>query len=435
MPEQHTDSLYKNLLKTYDNERDNAGISGKRIAERIQQLSEIGTTPDGGVTRPGYSDNEKAAKEWVKKWMQEADLEVTEDGAGNIIGRRNGNGADKKAIGSGSHVDTVPNGGNFDGVVGVLSAIEVAAAWQETGYTTEKPYEAIVFSDEEGSRFNSGLTGSMAMAGDNDMANLKQQTDFNGDSFTEVLRSYGTSPQAHQDAGRNLKNELELFTEVHIEQGKKLEQENLPVGIVSGIAGPAIMEITFTGQSGHAGNTPMIGRKDPLVSAGVFVERVAHLPGEVSETAVATVGQLDVSPNGSNVIPEKVSLIVDARDIHEDTRDKLLDMIKNEAKNIADSRGIDCHIKENTRIKPIPINQKLQDDLAEVITKRGITPAHVPSGAGHDSMNLGRHIPVSMLFARSKDGASHNPEEWSSLNDIITTVHILKEFIEAKMKA
>lgn len=427
-------NLHSNLLKNYDTTLDNEGINGERIAKRLQQLSEIGTTSDGGVTRPGFSDNEKAAKQHVTKWMENAGLKVHEDGAGNVIGRLSGSDDNVPAIGSGSHVDTVPNGGNFDGVVGVLAAIEVAAAWNETGYTPEKPYETIVFTDEEGSRFNSGLTGSMAMSGVDDFDKLRQLVDFNGDSFEEVLHSYGTGMKGFKAAERDLLNDLELFTEVHIEQGTHLEKEHVPVGIVTGIAGPAILEITFTGQAGHAGNTPMIGRKDPLVAAGAFVQKVASLPEEVSETAVATVGKLDVSPNGSNVIPQNVSLFVDIRDIHEHTRDKLIDMITQEARDIAENRNIDCHIKENTRIKPIPIENNLQENLAHFIAKRNLKPVYIPSGAAHDSMNLGKHIPVSMLFVRSKDGISHNPEEWSSLNDIVTTIHVLKASIEWRMK-
>lgn len=433
MTTHHHTNLYTNLTDSYDTKKDYSGITGERIADRLQQLSQIGPDPDGGVTRPGYSDNEKTAKRLVQTWMQEAGLEVYEDGAGNVIGRLSGKDNQSPAIASGSHVDTVPNGGNFDGTVGVLAAIEVAEAWKHTGYTPQKPYEIIVFSDEEGSRFSSGLTGSMAMTGDRDMANQKQLVDYDGKSFEEVLKAYGTSLHSFETAIKDL-SKLNLFIEVHIEQGTQLEKEHLPVGIVSGIAGPARLDVTFTGEAGHAGSTPMIGRKDALVASGVFLENISHLPGKVSDTAVATVGQLNVHPNGANVIPEEVKMTVDIRDIHEESRDNLLNMIADEAKQIAKNHHIGCQVRETLKIKPTPIKQELQNQLSDIIEKHGFNTLYIPSGAGHDAMNMGRHTDACMLFVRSKNGISHHPDEWSTLNDIVTTIHVLKSFIEEKMK-
>lgn len=425
--------LYVKLINSYDSSLDHSGISGERLANRLHELSKIGFTGDGGVKRPGFSKEEKQAKQLVKTWMTEAGLEVKEDGAGNITGRLEGKSNNLPAIASGSHVDSVPNGGHFDGPVGVLSALEVVEAWKVTNYQPEKPYEVIVFSDEEGSRFNSGLTGSMAMTGSGDFSAKTQLVDYNGDLLEKVLKNYGSSLEEFKHAKRNIQ-ELELFVEVHIEQGKKLEQADLPVGIVSGIAGPAWLEITFIGEAGHAGNTPMIGRKDPLVAAGAFLQKVEELPKQVSDTAVATVGKLNVSPNGINVIPQQVTLNVDLRDIHENTRDELLELITQEAEHIAGNRGISVQIKQTTRIQPIPIKEELQNKLATSIEKYYLKPAYIPSGAGHDAMMLGREIPVAMLFVRSKDGISHNPKEWSSLNDIVRTVHVLKDFVEGVME-
>jgi allantoate deiminase len=339
----------------------------------------------------------------------------------------------RRAIASGSHVDSVPNGGNFDGPLGVLSALEVAEAWKETGYVPPKPYEVVIFTDEEGSRFNSGLSGSRAMTGDISEEEMKGLRDYNGETLEQVLEHYGSSLQAFKEAKRDV-TELELFVEVHIEQGKKLEKADQPVGIVSGIAGPAWLEVEFVGEAGHAGNTPMIGRKDPLVAAAAFIQKIPGFPGQISESAVATVGKLEVSPNGINVIPEKVTLHVDIRDIYEDPRDRLLEMIKKEAETVAAEREIQLNIKQNTKILPVPIAKELQARLAESLAKFDIEPTYIPSGAGHDAMILGRHIPVAMLFVRSKDGISHNPKEWSALNDCVAGVHVLKDFIEKAME-
>lgn len=432
MPANNDNPLYEELMRDYNISLDHSGISGERIASRLFELSQIGFVQIGGVKRPGFSTEEKAAKQLVKKWMAEAGLAVHEDGAGNIIARLKGK-IQGPAIASGSHVDSVPNGGNFDGPLGVLSALEVAESWKETGYIPEKPYEVIVFSDEEGSRFNSGLTGSQAMAGAMTEQEMDQLRDYNGETLEQVLMHYGSTLDAFKSAKRDL-SELELFVEVHIEQGKKLEKADQPVGIVNGIAGPAWLEVEFIGEAGHAGNTPMIGRKDSLVTAAEFLQSIPEFPKAVSDTAVATVGKLDVFPNGANVIPEKVKMLVDIRDIIEETRDQLIDLLIEQAEKVAAKNDIQLNVKLNTRIQPVPIAEELQKHLAASLEKFGISPTYIPSGAGHDAMNLGRYIPVAMLFVRSKDGISHNPKEWSSLNDCVTGVHVLKDFIEDAMK-
>ena len=425
-------TVFDDLIGDYDKELDHSGIQGDRIAKRLHALSEIGYTEPGGVRRPGLSAEEKQAKQLVKSWMEEAGLEVREDGAGNVFGTLAGKTAGP-AIASGSHLDSVPNGGNFDGPLGVLSALEVAEAWKESGFIPDKPYEVVIFTDEEGSRFNSGLTGSRAMTGDIAEDEIKQLRDSNGEGLEAVLESYGSSLDAFQNSVRDL-SELELFVEVHIEQGTRLEQEDEPVGIVSGIAGPAWIQVEFSGQAGHAGNTPMVGRTDSLVAAGEFVSRLPELPPAVSETAVATVGKLDVSPNGINVIPERVILHVDARDIHLEPRDLLVERVESLAEEVAAKHGVALRMQQNTSIVPVPIADELQQELADVLELQGIKPVRIPSGAGHDAMILGRHIPVAMLFVRSKDGISHNPKEWSSLADCVQGVHVLKAFIEARMK-
>lgn len=426
--------VYDDLMKDYDSKMSHSGVSGERLAKRLHELSFIGYTQVGGVKRPGFSEEEKKAKELVKTWMREAGLVVTEDGAGNVKGRLAGKNDNHRAIASGSHVDSVPNGGNFDGPLGVLSALEVVESWKETGYIPPKPYEMMIFTDEEGSRFNSGLSGSRAMTGAISDLEIEQLRDYNGETLEQVLKQYGSSLTEFKEAERDV-TELELFVEVHIEQGKKLEKADQPVGIVSGIAGPAWLEVEFIGEAGHAGNTPMIGRKDPLVAAASFIQKIPDFPSQVSDTAVATIGKVEVFPNGINVIPEKVVMHVDIRDIFEGPRDQLVELIQKEAETVAVKRGIELNIKQNTKIKPVPINEILQEQLVDSLKKFEITPVYIPSGAGHDAMILGRHIPVAMLFVRSKEGISHNPKEWSSLNDCVAGIHVLKDFIEKAMES
>lgn len=425
-------TFFEELMDEYNEELNHSGVNGRRVASRLYELSKIGALENGGITRPGYSELEKKAKNLVIGWMKEAGLSVSTDGAGNVFGRLPGK-KNVASIASGSHVDSVPNGGNFDGPLGVLAALEVAESWKEEGYLPEKPYEVVIFSDEEGSRFKSGLTGSRAFMGQISSQELNGLRDEDGNTFEEVIESYGSTVERYLDA-RNQKRNIGTFVEVHIEQGKVLERENQPVGIVSGIGGPAWLKVLFTGEAGHAGNTPMVGRRDPLVAAGSFIQAIEALPGQISDTAVGTVGKIHVHPNGINVIPQEVEVFVDIRDIHEDTRDSLVHVVTEAAEKIAARRNIDVEITMTTKIKPLPIREDLQGRLAKALERFDIAPVYIPSGAGHDAMILGEEVPIAMLFVRSKDGISHNPREWTSLTDCIHAVHILKAFVEDLME-
>ncbi|HBV22695.1 MAG TPA: Zn-dependent hydrolase [Jeotgalicoccus sp.] len=417
------------LLKDYNTELNYDGIDGKRLAERLDAISKIGVLQTGGVSRPGFSKEEKDAKALVSEWMEAAGLTVETDAAGNLFGRLKGR-DDSQSVASGSHVDTVPAGGNFDGVLGVLAALEVAEAWKETGYIPDKSYEVAIFSDEEGARFSSGVFGSRAYMGLVDDELIESLRDSDGLNLEEVLEQYGSSLP---DFKKIQQRDWTFFAEAHIEQGKLLEKNNLPVGIVKGIAGQAWLEIEFKGLAGHAGNTPMNDRQDALVAAGRFVSELESIPKIVSSTAVATVGKLAVYPNGANVIPESVKMIVDIRDIHEKSRDMLLELISERAYDIAKERGIDVTVSRTSRVKPVPVEETYKDELRDILTDLNIEAMELPSGAGHDSMNIGLELPVAMIFARSKAGISHNPAEWTSLDDCVLTVHVLKKFIEKQM--
>ncbi|MFD1780203.1 M20 family metallo-hydrolase [Fredinandcohnia salidurans] len=422
-------NLFDKLVSTYDLSLDKNGVSGERLASRLSALSEIGLTADNGSHRTGFSPEEKAAKDLVKQWMEEAGLVVTEDGAGNVFGRIDGKNPNLPALMSGSHVDSVPNGGHFDGPLGVLAALEVASAWKQTGFVPERPFEVVIFTDEEGARFNGGFSGSAAMIGEVTREEYIKKTDFNGDSFTTVLENIGLPVDGYFNSKRDL-SKLEAFVELHIEQGKRLEKAGVPVGIVTGIAGPCWLRMTFSGLAGHAGNTPMNDRKDALVAASQFIHEVQSLPGQVSSSAVATVGKVDVLPNGANVIPGEVRLTVDIRDIQKETRDRLIDMVIEKAQTISEAHGIELQYEETFREAPVPISDDMQKKLEKSVVAQGIDPVYLPSGAGHDAMIVGHVLPVAMIFAQSKDGVSHNPAEWTSLNDCVQSVHVLKDFVE-----
>ncbi|CAM3846751.1 Zn-dependent hydrolase [Alkalicoccus chagannorensis] len=422
--------MLERLLKDYDKTLSHDGVDGERLAARLAALAEIGAVEGGGVSRIAFSDEEQEAKELVMQWMEIAGLAVHQDGIGNVIGTLAGTTSDRVVM-SGSHLDSVPHGGHFDGPLGVLAALEVAEAWKDTGFTPEKTYEVVVFTDEEGARFHSGMTGSQAMTGDWNRPEKERLTDIYGETFAEVLRQRGLSFDSMASAARDL-SQLDAFIEVHIEQGKRLEKEDLPVGIVEGIAGPSWLEVTFTGEAGHAGNTPMPDRRDALAAAGQFVSTVPQLPEQINKTSVATVGRLHVKPNGVNVIPGEVTLTVDIRDIQADARSRLQGAVELLAEKTGAAAGVDVSTKPLMAIDPIQVEDFMKNEAAA--TMRSVTGRtyFLPSGAGHDAMILGRHLPMGMLFTRSKDGVSHNPAEWSSLHDCVQTVHVLKAWLEAR---
>jgi len=426
--DQKREEFCTKLLSDYNEALSHSGISGKRVAERLMELSKIGITTEGGVRRIAFTPEERQAKNLVKVWMKEAGLVVREDGAGNVFGFFQGK-KHRPIVLSGSHVDSVPNGGHFDGPLGVIAALEVAEAWKETKYKPDYSYEVVIFTDEEGARFNGGLTGSRAMTGDINLVNQKLLKDYDGKSFEEVIAEDGLTLKGFAEAKRDL-TEIAAFVEVHIEQGKRLEKEDVPVGIVTGIAGPTWLNITFTGEAGHAGNTPMDDRKDALVAASEFITKVKEFPEQVSSSAVATVGKMEVYPNGVNVIPGKVALTVDIRDIFAHTKASLVQRISNEAEVIADRHKIQVEITETLDVSPVEVSEKMQEKAAKSIEKHLIPSLFLPSGAGHDAMVVGSHVPMAMLFTKSIAGISHNPKEWSTLNDCVSTIHVLKDFIE-----
>ncbi|GEL77973.1 M20 family metallo-hydrolase [Tenuibacillus multivorans] len=422
-------SFYNRLMDSYNVQHTHSGVNGKRLAERSSALAETGWTDDGGCLRISFSQEELQAKKLVMQWMEEEGLSVRMDGAGNVYGRLEGK-EDLPAVLSGSHLDSVPHGGHFDGPLGVLSALEVVSAWRDQGYQPRRPFEVVVFTDEEGARFNGGLTGSQAFVGNIDSEEEKNRVDYDGRPYEEVLKEVGLTPEGVANAKRDL-DEVHAFIEVHIEQGKRLEKAELPVGVVTGIAGPTWLKVTFEGAAGHAGNTPMNDRWDALVAASDFVVQVKDFPPQVSDTGVATIGKLEVEPNGVNVIPGKVQLTVDIRDIKAEWKQEIVRLVKECAENVAEQHGIKVQLDEMMNVDPVEIPENMQQKAAEATREvLGGEPYLLPSGAGHDAMIVGRHVPVAMLFTQSKDGISHNPKEWSSLNDCVQTVHVLKRFVE-----
>ncbi len=414
------------LLKDIGKCQPFSGIDPEELAEKLAALVEIGKTDKGGVTRFPYTDEEKKAKHLFKNWMEEVGLQVREDAVGNIFGRLEGEEPDLPVVLTGSHLDSVPNGGAFDGPLGCLSSLFAIKSIIDNGQSIKRSIELVVFVDEEGSRFKNGIFGSRVMMGEVEVSELTDFQDENGEVLYDTMKNSGYDPDKLDSAHRP-SNDIYAFLEVHIEQGKKLETEQKNIGVVSGIAGPAIILFTFIGQTDHAGNTPMESRKDTVAAAAEFILEVEKAPRKFSKTAVATVGKMHVYPNGTNVIAGKTEIVLDARDVDEQAREEMLVYLKETAEKIAKSRQLTVEIQDGLKISPVIIPDKIKTIISNAAEVSRLTTMSLPSGAAHDAMTLGKYVPSGMIFVPSLNGKSHSPEEWTSLPDCVNGVQVLKE--------
>jgi allantoate deiminase len=397
-------------------------IDGERLWNRLFELAEIGKQEEGGVTRLSFTEEERAAKGLVASYMEEAGLSVYEDAVGNLFGRREGNDPEAPVILVGSHVDSVYNGGNFDGPLGVLAGVEVLQTMNERSVETRHPVEVVAFTDEEGARFSFGMIGSRALSGAFTPEDLHHK-DGQGISLAEAMKSRGLDPDAVGDTARP-PGAVEAYVELHIEQGKVLEDADLPVGIVTGIAGPLWLRFVLEGEAGHAGTTPMGLRRDALAAAA-HVMRSIEVEASKTGTTVGTVGRLDLSPGGINIIPGRVEFTLDLRDIDERVRDEVEQRIVGEAKRLSEVRDVGLDVDTLQRVAPVLCSDLVQNAATTACEELGLKSYPLASGAGHDGMHLKDLCPVGMIFVRSKDGISHNPDEWSSQQDCVAGANVL----------
>ncbi len=397
-------------------------VDGGRLWERLGELAEIGKHEEGSVARLSFTPEEREAKDLVASYMREAGLAVREDAAGNLFGRREGSDPGAPAVLMGSHVDSVMNGGDFDGPLGVLGGIEVLQTMEEGGVQTERPVEVVAFTDEEGARFSLGMIGSRALTGTLSPEDLHHE-DKKGVSIEQAMRDADLDPGRIGDAARTPAS-LAAYLELHIEQGKVLEGGNLPVGVVTGIAGPVWLRLSFTGEAGHAGTTPMGTRRDALAAAAEVVGIVEEEATATGST-VGTVGQIGARPGGINIIPGGAEVSLDLRDIDEAVRDRAEGRIRERAAEVCERRGIDLSFEELQRLPPAPCSEEIRASIAAACEREGIRPHSLPSGAGHDGMHVAELCPMGMIFVRSRDGISHNPKEWSSREDCEAGCNVL----------
>ena len=393
-------------------------VNGKRIIDHILALAEFGKNPQGGASRVAYSEADKLGREYVLTLLRDAKLEVKIDAAGNLIGRRAGSVANLKPLLIGSHVDTVPEGGNYDGVVGSMGAIEVAQTLAENNVTLRHPLEVVIFQNEEG-----GLIGSRAMDGELTAKEL-DLVSRSGKTIREGINFIGGDVAKLAEVRRQ-KGDIAAYLELHIEQGGILDTEKINIGVVEGIVGINWWDVTIEGFANHAGTTAMNNRQDALLAAAKFIEAVNRIVTSVPGRQVGTVGRINALPGAPNVIPGKVVLSLELRDLDAAKINMLFEKIQAEAQKIASDSKTKFDFKEINVNIPAPTDPQIRSSINDAARELGLTTKLMPSGAGHDAQDMARLGPVGMIFVPSVGGISHSPREFSRPEDIANGANVL----------
>jgi N-carbamoyl-L-amino-acid hydrolase len=397
-------------------------VDGGRLEQRLKDLSRFGANPQGGVSRVAFSPADVEGRAFAMEMMRAAKLAVRVDPVGNIFGRRPGLDTAAAPILFGSHIDSVPEGGNYDGDVGSMSAIEVAQVLEEKGYRNRHPLEVVIWCDEE-----SGLTGSRGFVGDIAPEELERPAR-NGTVLAENIRRIGGDP-ARLAAARHEKGSVTAYVELHIEQGGTLDAAGVPIGVVEGIVGIHHYEVTVRGFANHAGTTPMDKRRNALLAASEIVLAVDTLARAVPGRQVGTVGRLSVRPGAPNVIPGEVAFTVELRDLRTETIESLWAAIETEARAIAQRQGCTLDYVLRPPDRPALSDARLRAILASAADDLGLGHLNLPSGAGHDAQELARIAPMGMIFVPSVDGISHSPKEYSRPADVASGANVLLQAV------
>lgn len=394
------------------------GVNGDRLRRRLRELSRFGSTGDGGIDRPAYGDADLAAREYVRGAMREAGLEPSVDAAGNILGRRPGSEQGLPPLMAGSHVDSVPEGGRFDGPLGVLAAVESAQRLQELGIETRHPVEIAVFSNEE-----DGKVGSRALAGQVTREELGRTTN-SGYTIREGLERIGGDPERVTGIGRS-RGDVAAFLELHPEQSAVLIDRDVDIGVVRGIVGIKRWHVTVHGEANHAGTTPMDRRSDALVAASRFVDVVHRRVRSMEGRQVATVGRISASPGAANVIPGRVEHTLEIRDLAMEKIDRIFRTLREQASRIAGETDTEFEFSHYYTTHSAPTAPRLRDLVEEAARSRGLSTLRMPSGAGHDAQSIARFAPVGMIFVPSVGGISHSPDELTPPEDVVNGGDVL----------
>jgi hydantoinase/carbamoylase family amidase len=399
------------------------GVIG--LHDAIDALASFNDDPEaGGITREVYTPTYAAALERVAEWMRDAGLEVRLDAVGNLLGRWAGSDPGDAAVLTGSHVDTTLNAGRYDGVVGVLGAIEAVRAMRRLGIRPRRSVEVVVWAGEE-PRFGTGCIGSRMATGELGRDDLDRLSDRDGTSLAEALRAAGFDPDRLEDA-RVEPERVHALVELHIEQGAVLEARGEQIGVVTAIAAPHDLRLTLRGAATHAGATPMALRRDALAGAAEVVLALERLAREAGSAAtVGTVGVMRVAPGAINVVPGEVSLDVDVRDSDVGARERVVDLLLAEAGAIAARRRLELEATPIVEDVPVTCDERIVAAARDACLRLGLAHREMVSGAYHDAMILGRQVPVGMIFVPSAGGISHHPDEHTDAADIERGVQVL----------
>ena len=401
----------------------NLKVNGKRIENRILELAKFGLDEKGHGTRVAFTKADIDARAWFIELMKNAGLNPSIDAAGNIIGKRQGKNNSLKPICFGSHIDMVPDGGNYDGTLGSIAALELIEILNENKVVTEHPLELIIFSNEEG-----GTIGSKAMVGDITSEGLLQKSQ-SGLTMAEGIKAIGGNPDNIQSCIRK-KGDIHAWLELHIEQGGILEKEKIQIGVVEGIVGIVHWEVTVEGFANHAGATQMNMRQDALLAASKFIIAFNEVITSVKGTQVGTVGKIAVQPGAYNVIPGKAKLGLEIRDLSADKIEMLFKQIEYRAASIAkESTTKISFVRQANESKPALTDKKLQQTINATAKSLGFTTKFMQSGAGHDTQHMGDIAPAAMIFIPSVSGISHSPKEFSTAMDMENGANVLLKTI------
>ena len=411
-------------MKITNNKDDNFNIDSDRLKTHLKELSAFGRNPERGISRIAFSGADNKARQWLIEKMQRAGLQVWVDPASNIHGQRDGRESNLPAILFGSHIDSVPEAGIFDGTLGSLGALEIMETLSSKNIETRHPLRMVIWSDEEGIHFGQGLFGSRAATAGPKRGELELTGD-DGLSLSEWIERYGLEPSKIDRAIIDPKK-IAAYFELHIEQGPHLYRSDIPIGIVQGIVGIYRFNTIVEGFANHAGTTPMIERRDALLSASKLTQAVHQEVKAQPGNQVGNIGLVKVLPGAPNVIPGKVQLSIELRDLDENVVMDVFNRIRKRAHSISAEDRTHIEIMPFASEGPALMDAGLQNHIEDVAKDVNLNTLRLPSGAGHDAQNIARHgIPTGMIFVKSKEGVSHNPAEWTDWEDCARGVEML----------
>jgi N-carbamoyl-L-amino-acid hydrolase len=387
-------------------------INRERLEESIEALGRVGETPAGGLTRVALTDEDRRGRDLLVRWMREAGLAVTVDQMGNIFGERAGRDALPPVL-VGSHADSVPTGGKYDGQLGVLCALEAIRSLNDHKVTTRHPVGMAIFTNEEGARFQPAMIGSGVMAGKIPLEDAYNTRDRDGLRLGDELERIG-----YLGAEPCLPRPIRAYLELHIEQGPILEEEKIPIGVVEGIVAISWSRVIFHGVQDHAGPTPMRTRHDALVAAAAAIRGVREIPRRIGGDMVATVGRVDLTPNIPNTIPGRVTISVDLRDPDDTNLDRALVLLDGVVKEAARAEGVRCELEHYWRVPRTPFHPDVVGAIEAAAKSLGCGHRRILSGAGHDAQYMAAICPTGMVFVPSRAGRSHCEEEFTPMDDI-----------------